>query len=96
MNRITVSENPEFTLAYPEAMMSEIEVVTRSGERLVERATYPRGHRHNPMTDQEVEAKFLGLCQEVLTPQKSQMALDTLWRLEEVPDIGQVIDLFQV
>ena len=96
MNKITVSENPEFTRAHPEAMMSEIEVVTRSGERLVERATYPRGHRHNPMTDQEVEAKFLGLCQEVLTPRKSQVALDTLWRLEEVPDIGQVIDLFQI
>jgi 2-methylcitrate dehydratase len=95
MNRITVSENPEFT-AHPEALMSEIEVVTRSGERLVQRATYPRGHRHNPMSDQEVEAKFLALCQEVLTPRQRQAALETLWRLEEIPDIGQVIDLFQV
>jgi 2-methylcitrate dehydratase len=96
MNRITVSENPEFTLAHPGALMSEIEVITRSGERFVERSSYPRGHRHNPMTDQEVSAKFLGLCQEVLPLQKSQAALETLWRLEEVPDIGQVIDLFQL
>ena len=96
MNRITVSENLEFTKAHPEALMSEREVVTKSGERFVERASYPRGHRQNPMTDQEVETKFLGLCQEVLTPQKAQTALDTLWGLEDLPDIGQVIDLFQV
>ena len=96
VNRITVSENPEFTRAHPEALMSEIEVTTRSGERFVERSTYPRGHCRNPMTDQEVEAKFLGLCQEVLTPKKSKAALETLWRLEEIPDIGQVIDLFQL
>ncbi|HJN87331.1 MAG TPA: MmgE/PrpD family protein [Dehalococcoidia bacterium] len=96
MNRITVSENLEFTKAHPEALMSEMEVVTKSGERFVERSSYPRGHRQNPMTDQEVETKFLGLCQEVLTPQKAQTALDTLWGLEDLPDIGQVIDLFQV
>ena len=95
MNKIKISENPKFTLAHPEVLMSEIEVVTRSGERLVERATYPRGHCRNPMSDQEVEAKFLGLCQEVLTPRQCQAALETLWRLEEIPDIGQVIDLFQ-
>jgi 2-methylcitrate dehydratase len=96
MNKITIRENAEFTQQYPEVLRSEIEVVTRAGERLVEQVSYPKGHRHNPMSDAEVEDKFLGLCQAVMTPDQCQAALQTLWRLEEVQDIGSVIDLFQV
>lgn len=96
MNRITIRENTEFTRQYPEVLRSEIEVLTRAGERLVEQVSYPKGHRHNPMRDTEVEDKFLGLCQAVLTPGQCQAALQTLWQLEEVQDIGSVIDLFQV
>ena len=86
----------EYTWQYPEALRSEIEVITTAGEQRVEQVSYPKGHLHNPMSDSEVVDKFLGLCQEVLTPQQGQAALDTLWRLEKVQDIGEVIDLFQV
>jgi 2-methylcitrate dehydratase len=96
MNKISIRENVEFTRQYPEALRSEIEVITTSGERLVEQVSYPKGHRRNPMSDAEVADKFLGLCQAVLTPPQCQSALDTLWRLEEVQDIGEVLDLFQV
>jgi 2-methylcitrate dehydratase len=96
MNKIKVSENPEFTRVFPEVVMSVVEVVTRSGEKLVERGTYPKGHIRNPMTDQEVEAKFLGLCQGVLKPDQCRQALAALWRLEEIQDVGRVLDLFQV
>ena len=95
MNKITVSENPEFTLTHPDPSTTEIEVITASGERLVERSDYPRGHHRNPMSEQEVKDKFMGQCEPVLTSRRARTALDTLWKLEEVPDIGRIIDLFQ-
>lgn len=94
MNRISIRENPEFTRQYPEALRSEIEVVTRAGTRFVEQVSYPKGHRHNPMSDAEVEDKFLRLCQGVLTPEQCRTALQTLWHLEALPDSGALIDLF--
>jgi 2-methylcitrate dehydratase len=96
MNKIKISEDPEFTRQYPDVLPTEIEVVTRSGERFVERATHPKGDDHNPMSDGEVEAKFLGLCGELLTPQQCRTALATLWHLEELPDVGVILDLFLV
>ena len=95
MNKITVSENPEFTLTHPDPSITEIEVITASGERLVERSDYPRGHHRNPMSEQEVKDKFMGQCEPVLTSRRARTALDTLWKLEGVPDIGRIIDLFQ-
>src|SRR5690606_6382682 len=48
MDRITVTESKEFTSQYPRKLVSQIEVVTKSGERSVEAAEYPRGHPENP------------------------------------------------
>jgi len=94
MNRISIRENPAFTRQYPAALKSEIEVVTRTGERFVEQVSYPKGHRNNPMSDAEVEDKFSRLCQAVMHPDQCRSALDALWHLDEVSDIGSVIDRF--
>ena len=94
MRRVAIRENPEFTRQYPEAQLARIEVVTRSGGRLVQQASYPKGHPKNPLTDGELEQKFQGLSQDVLTPGQGREALKTLWKLEEVGDIGEVLDLF--
>ena len=96
MQKITIKENPDFTRQYPEAQVSQIEVVTRAGQHIVERARYPKGHRKNPLTDEELEDKFCSLAQAVLTPERCRRALEVLWKLEEVDDIGTVLDLFRV
>ena len=96
MQKISIKENPDFTRQYPEAQVSQMEVVTKSGQRLVERASYPKGHRKNPLTDGELEAKFHSLAETVLTPQQCDRAQEVLWKLEEVHDIGPVLDLFQL
>ena len=43
--------------AVPQELPSQIDVITRSGQRFAERAEYPKGHARNPMTDGDVEAK---------------------------------------
>lgn len=64
MSRIRVLEHPEFTRRFPQALVSEIEIRTRAGDRLVDRAEYPKGHARNPMTDADVVAKFRDLTGE--------------------------------
>jgi 2-methylcitrate dehydratase len=96
MSRIRVLEHPEFTRRFPLALVSEVEIRTRAGERFVERAEYPKGHAKNPMTDADVVTKFRDLTADVLPPARVATALDRLWRLEECPRIGPVLDLFTV
>jgi len=96
IHKISIKENPDFTRQYPQAQVSRMEVVTRSGQRIVEQASYPKGHRKNPLTDEELEDKFYSLAQAVLTPKQCQRALEVLWKLEDADDTGQVLDLFRV
>jgi 2-methylcitrate dehydratase len=96
MNRIRVSENPEFTRAFPRAMMNRIEIVTRGGARFVEEGRYPKGHLENPMTDAEVEQKYRALCEEALGKARTEELLEALWRLERAPQLGRVFELVHI
>jgi 2-methylcitrate dehydratase len=96
MARIRIMENAAFTRQFPGSLVSEIEIITRSGERLVERTDYPKRHARNPMTDADVELKFRDFCGVALMSSQIDVALRTLWRLEEAAETGQVLDLFLV
>ena len=95
MGKIRVAEDPDFTERYPEAQASRMEVVNRSGRRFVACADYPKGHWKRPLTDEELEDKFNSLAREVLSAQQRRAAVEALWALEEVDDIGRVLDHFR-
>ena len=96
MSRIRVSEHPEFTRRFPQALASEIAIRTRSGERFVERAEYPKGHAKNPMTDADVVSKFRDLTADALSPAQIDAALDALWWLENAEGVVSVLDLVTI
>ncbi len=96
MRKVTVRENPEFTKQYPNLVPCQMEIITRTGERNLARIHYPRGHAKNPMTDDEVEDKFRRLCQGLLTSSQTGAILESLWALEQVEDISQMLALFAV
>jgi len=56
--RTTVEEDPELSAGYPDGIPNRITVTTTDGETLTERVDHPRGHARNPMTDDELVAKF--------------------------------------
>ena len=94
MNRIRVAENPVFSRRFPRELLSELQVLTRSGARLIERAEYPRGHAKNPLTDADVESKFRALAGEVLAQAQVDAALRALWRLDDTDRVRSIVDLF--
>jgi 2-methylcitrate dehydratase len=96
MNRIRVSEDAEFTQRFPTELVSEITVTTRSGQRLVERADYPKGHAKNPMSDADVESKFRDLTTGVLPPDQVNAALQAVRDLETVQQIDSLLDSFTI
>jgi 2-methylcitrate dehydratase len=96
VQKVKVSVSEEANRRAPEAMLSLVEIVTARGERFMAEVPYHRGHYKNPMTDQEVEAKFRKLAAEWLTSRQVDALLDRLWNLEQVRDIGDVIRLVQI
>ena len=84
MRKIEVSEDPEATRDYPAQQRARMETELRSGRRLTRSADYPKGHSRNPLSDGELEQKFLGLTAGVLSAQRQAALLERLWRFDEL------------
>ncbi len=95
MQKIKVAENPAFTAQFPAKLVTQLEVVMRGGEKLNVTAQYPKGHAKNPMTDAEVELKFLNLCEPLMDDAQRRALLAALWKIEDAP-AGRILDLMHI
>lgn len=93
MNRIKISENKDFTAQFPGKLTTQIEVVTRSGQRLVETAQYPKGHRNNPMSDEDVNSKFAMVCEGVMPAAQRDALRNALWSVDQAANLDRVFEL---
>lgn len=94
--KLTVAESPEFTRRYPAESCTSVEVTTADGRRLTAETSHPKGHRRNPLTDQEVEEKFRGLAGAVLPAEACGRVLAEAWRLDEVVTLDGVFERLTV
>lgn len=96
MRKVTVEVTEEAQRALPAANPNTVEVVTKSGARYKERVLHQKGHYKDPMTDEELESKFRSLAQGLLGDHQIRRLLDRLWKLEEVEDISEVMELLKI
>ena len=81
---------------FPDAMLCNLNLRMNNGQTYSAEVAQFRGHHLNPMTDAEVEAKFRGLCEDLLTPDQTEELLARLWRLEEEEDISALLRLTRI
>jgi 2-methylcitrate dehydratase len=96
VQKVKVSASEEANRRAPEAMLSRVEAVTASGKHVAAEVAYHRGHFKNPMSDGEIAGKFRSLARDRLTPAQTEALLERLWHLEQVADIGEVIEMVRI
>lgn len=94
LERATMRENPAFTRAHPDEWSCRIELTGRGGKKQSAEARYFKGHAKRPLSDQEIEQKFRGLAQTALPSARIDGILKKAWSLETLPDVGELLALF--
>ncbi len=61
------------------------------GTKLDTRVDFPRGHAGNPMTDDEVVAKFMRNAAGVVSDDTAKNIIDLSWRLDELDSITPLL-----
>jgi 2-methylcitrate dehydratase len=90
-DRVTVAEAPEFTRAFPQKFRSHVEIVLADGTSRAAGLDVPHGHHDDPLTDAEVEEKFVALAGRKLPPERVAQALRLIRDFEHC---GRLADLF--
>ncbi len=96
MRKVEVGEDPEATRNYPAQQRARMEIELRSGRRLTQAADFPRGHSRNPLSDDELERKFLGLTTGVLSPSRQKSLAELLWRFDELENLDGLFEAARV
>jgi len=93
--RKTIELKGSAALGKTKTTQAIVEITTRKGERLRYHTTAVRGSATNPMTRKDVTDKARGLLAPTLGARRAKQLIDTIWNLEQVPDLRQLHSLLR-
>ena len=93
--KIRMAEDPQYSAIFPRAIECRFEVALNSGAVVTVRQQNPKGHPANPMSDQELEAKFLRQIAGTIDESQSRALLDALWNLEKLDGLNELFPLMR-
>jgi 2-methylcitrate dehydratase len=91
---VNVSHDEALDPRYPRGIPNRITLTLKDGKTLSREVEFPRGHAGNPMTDEEVEAKFRRMVEPKYGSAKAAKILSRCWDLERLTNINELIQLF--
>ncbi|MEM9393140.1 MAG: MmgE/PrpD family protein [Pseudomonadota bacterium] len=89
--KITLSEDPEYTQAFPVAYPATVEATDQNGHRISVHAPHAPGDPEAPLTDAEVTQKFVANCHDGGIPPEVATALQAAVR--HLPDASDLSGL---
>lgn len=92
MQRIEVQPCLEMTQQFPSQSQVRIEVTDLQGVTTVHTQRNPRGHANDPISDAELQAKFLACFAPWGDAVQASSLLEFLWQVEELANVGQLVD----
>lgn len=92
LKRSSMEIDEAYTKNWPDPMCCRIEITLKNGETLSHAAENPKGHPSRPMSDAEINAKFMTLACRVLDRPQAMALLDLLWKVEDLDEIGPLLE----
>jgi 2-methylcitrate dehydratase PrpD len=87
MKKIEVVADPELSKGYPTQRAAQVEIETTDGRKLSHFQPTRKGDPEMPLTDDELNDKFLELATPVLGETAARALLDQLWRTDRLPSV---------
>ena len=82
MERISVAVDPELDAAFPGQRAARVVIETRDGRLLEHLQPNRKGDPEEPLSDAELERKFMELSSPVIGEERARALLDCLWTLD--------------
>ena len=92
MAKMTLAEDPEFTAKFPHEYNCRITVTDLAGNEHTAHTSYSKGHKNNPLNDNEMEGKFRSFSSGVLSDMQCNRVLETIWAIDEATDMDDLFD----
>jgi len=95
MARIEIEADPALNAKYPGTLASIAVLETKTRGTLKKQVIYPKGNMKNPMTKDDVVAKYRALCAGAMDNDKSEQILQRLLDLDRADTLQELFDLLR-
>ncbi len=87
LKKIEVVADPELSKGYPTQRAAQVEIETNDGRTLAHFQPYRKGDPELPLTDEELNDKFLELATPVIGEAAANSLLEQLWRTDGLENV---------
>ena len=94
LSKVNVHLDDALTPRYPNGIPNRLVVTLNDGRQITKEVEFPRGHAGNPMTDEEVTAKFRGMVEPHYGEERANRILARCWDFERIVDVRELLALF--
>jgi 2-methylcitrate dehydratase PrpD len=88
--RVKVISDPEMNLRHYDYPAARVTVLLKDGRTLRESVTSQHGDFSNPASHEELLGKFTRLSLGTLGEERTQMVVDTVYRMDQLPDVTEL------
>jgi len=96
LENVKVTRNAELSALYAVAVANIVHVTLKDGKTLTKRVDYPLGNAKNPVSDGELERKFLRLVEPALGRDHCAKILDHAWSLDQEKGVHHLMKLLRM
>jgi 2-methylcitrate dehydratase PrpD len=92
MKKFEVVADPVLSKGYPGQRAAQVEIEMNDGRKFSHFQPYRKGDPEMPLTDDELNDKFMELAEPVLGEPRSRALLEQLWKTEKLLDVQYEIE----
>jgi 2-methylcitrate dehydratase len=96
LENVKVTRNAELSALYATAVANIVHLTLKDGRTLTKRVDYPLGNAKNPVSDGELERKFLRLVEPAMGRDHCAKILDHVWSLEQQKGVHHLMKLLRM
>jgi len=96
LSHVSVTRNSELSQRYPTEVGNIVRVKLRGGRTLERRVDTPTGNAAKPLSDQQVQTKYLAQADGVLDSGRANLLAEWIMRLEQKQSVDELFSLVEV
>lgn len=93
LSKIKVIADPEIDALFPKIKRARVSITTLGGQTHSAQVDHAKGSPQNPMSDDEIIAKFRANAGGVVSQQRQDQIIAATWAFDEISDLGEYMRL---
>ncbi|MBT3391561.1 MAG: MmgE/PrpD family protein [Chloroflexi bacterium] len=93
LGKIKVIADPEIDALFPRVKRARVQITTLEGAVHSAQVDHAKGSPENPLSDDEIVAKFRANAEGVISSKRQDEIIDATWAFDEIDDLGAYMRL---